>query len=127
MVRTAQQGLQNWVTDATFSSLSDGVLRAHSNLILVEDATNQTIAQTTAYGINTFVINVNSKNTAVINVDSDNIMEDSPQFTQNGGSMTVINTLRYNGYSYELIAGKINLYNRIAVNEVGERTVEKSK
>lgn len=123
--RTAAPSLDAWDT-GEFGELI-GLMRTNCDYIIVEDGSEQLIYNAFAYGAKTVVNNVNSENTRAINMGTDNMGTDVPQFIQNGGSMTGINILRYNGYSYELLKGKINLYNRIAINEVGERTTEKSK
>lgn len=128
MRRTAQSGLENWINDSNFwTGLVDYVLRPKCDYILVDGAENQTIYHAFAYGVKTIINNVNSQGTCAVNIGTDNMGDDCPQFIQNGGSMTVINVLRYNGYSYDLLSGNLNLYNRIAINEVGERTIEKSE
>lgn len=125
--RTGTAGLVNWVRSDTIAALTDPILREECEYIIVEDATEQLIYSAFAYGCKTSVTNVNSKNTRLINIGSDNIGSLTPQLYMNGGSLTGVNIMRYNGYSYELEKGDIALYNRIAINEVGEGTIEKSK
>ena len=128
MLNTVQSGLQEWIGDGDFWIwLMDYVLRTKCDFIQVDGAKNQTIYHAFAYGVKTIIHNIDSTNTCAVNIGTDNIGADCPQFIQNGGSMTAINVLRYNGYSYELMSGNINLYNRLGINEVGERTAEKSK
>ena len=128
MAETAQSGLDRWVSGGHMAAwIFDYVTRSQCDVILVENAKDQLIYNAFVYGGKTIVHNVNSENTLAVNVGSDNIGSDASQIMQNGGSLSAINVMRYNGYSYELISGKLNLYNRIAINEVGERTLEKSK
>ena len=128
MQRTKQSGLKDWITGSDlFEWLIDYVLRTNCDYIIVEEAEKQVIYNVFAYGVKTLVNNQNSQKTYAINIGTDNVGANCPQMIQNGGSMVGINILRYNGYSYELMAGDIKLYNRMAINEVGERTAEKSE
>lgn len=128
LVRTSATGLVNWVVeDEMFATLTDPILRKQCRYIQVEDASEQLIYNTFAYGVKTFVVNTNSENTRVINIGTDNLEDDSPQIQVAGGSLTGINIMRYNGYSNDLIEGTLELYNRIAINDVGEKTFIKSK
>lgn len=128
MVRTEAQGLENWVTGTDmFNTLTDPVLREECNAIKVENATNQLIYCSFAYGCKTFLENMNSENTILVNIAADNIGTTDPQLRMDGGSMIGINILRYGGYSYDLVAGDVALYNRLGLREVAEKTVIKSK
>ncbi len=126
LVRTATPGLTDWISEREmFEALIDTVLREECDYIIVENAEEQVIYNTFAYGCKTLITSNNSENTMVNNIGSDNIGSTSPQIYVDGGSLVGINMMRYNGYSYELADGEIRLYNRIAINEVGERTEEK--
>ena len=121
-------GLVNWVTpEELFTELLDKVLRKECTYIKIEDATDQLIYSVFAYGCKTGFESINSENTLLINIGNDNIGNTAPQIIINGGSLTGINVMRYNGYSYELEAGNAALYNRIAISEAAEKTVIKSK
>lgn len=128
MVRTQTVGLQNWLAEATITEdLFDPILRKECDYIIVENAKNQTIYSVFAYGVKTSVLNDNSENTVVNNIGNDNNGLTTPQFYVKSGSLAAVNVLRYLGYSYELEEGEIALYNRLAINEAGEKTVLKSK
>lgn len=121
-------GVIDWVSEPEiFELLFDTVLRPECYYIKLEHATEQVIYNTFAYGVNAFLTCIDSENTLAVNIGTDNLHDDAPQIVIDGGSFVGINVLRYNGYSYELTEGAMELYNRIAVDEVGERTVKKNK
>lgn len=126
--RTNQPGLKEWIIGSELVDyLFSLVTRQELDYIIVEDAEDQMIYNAFGYGIKTSVNNVNSKRTCAINIGADSIGWTVSQFVQNGGSMTGINILRNRGFSYELLAGELKLYNRHTINEAGERTYESSK
>jgi hypothetical protein len=45
----------------------------------------------------------------------------------NGGSMTMFNTMRVYGHSYDLISGKLTMYNRTTIFVGSEPAVNESK
>lgn len=125
--RTGTAGLVNWITNDTVSALIDPILREYCDYIIVEDAEDELIYSTFACGVKTSVTNLNSENTRLINIGNDNLGTATPQIYLDGGSLYGVNIMRYNGYSYKHVKGDISLYNRIAINEVGEETIERSK
>ena len=58
-----------------------------------------------------------SENVLFVNIGADNIGDNAPMLRSQGGSMTAVNILRYNGYSYENDGTHLQLYNRISINE----------
>ncbi len=125
--RTKVPGLQNWLrSEDLFSVLMDPILRDTCEYIIVDGASNQVIRDVFAYAAQIFVTNLDSTGTVLVNIGADNIGTVAPMVNMDGGSLTGVNLMRYNGYSYELINGELKLYNRIAINEVGEKSVEKS-
>lgn len=128
MVRTVSEGLENWVTGNDMANtLTNSVLRKACVAIKVENATDQFVYCSFAYGCKTFLENINSENTTFLNIAADNIGTIDPQIRIDGGSVVGINILRYGGYSYELVKGDIAFYNRLGLREVAEKTVIKSK
>ena len=128
--RMAVPGLTGWIQASgsdLFSGLIDSILRKESVLVIVEDAVDQVVNDVFAYGVRTSIQNVNSKNTYLNNIGADNIGNITPMILVEGGSVTGVNIMRYNGYSYDLVAGSIAFYNRIAINEVGEKTMIKEQ
>lgn len=128
LVRTSTMGLVDWLLERDMATeLTNPILRSECEHIIVEDATNELIWSTFAYAVKTAVVNLNSENTYINNIGNDNIGTSTPQIYVDGGSLRGTNIQRYNGFSYELVSGKIELFNRIAINEVGEKTLIKEK
>ena len=126
--RMSIAGLEDWITaEDLFSALLDPILRKECRFIIVENATDQLIYNTFAYGCMTAVTNINSENTYLNNIGNDNIGNITPQIYVEGGSLTGVNIMRYNGYSYELAKGSLELYNRIAILEIAEKSVMKEE
>ena len=126
-LRTSNIGLVDWINAANGAILYDSILRKSCEYIIIEDAKNELICQVFGYGVATPIINNNSENTVLCNIGNDNIGSINPQIYINGGSVIGLNIQRYNGYSYELSKGKVSLYCRIGLNEVGEKTLVKEK
>lgn len=126
MERTVTTGRVNWIKD-TFAELIEPVLREYCDLVIVENAKKQTVYSVFAYGVHSLVHSINSEDTFVCNIGTDNINSVGPQMFVNGGNFTAVNVMRYNGYSYEMEAGNAAFYNRIAINDIGEKSIKKSK
>ncbi len=125
--RTRTEGLKDWATTtAETTAMHTTITRKECEQIIVDNAKNQVIYNTFAYGVKAGVIANNCENTLVVNIGNDRHYDDGAQVYVNGGSFTGINFLRAYGYSYDFTEGKIALYNRIARREVGETTIEKS-
>lgn len=52
-----------------------------------------------AYACRNLIVNKNSNNTVIFNSGSDNLNALTAQLVNDGGSMAVINILRFNGHS----------------------------
>lgn len=63
----------------------------------------------------------------IINCGNDAMWNTSPQVYVDGGSVVGIGLMRLQGYSYELVKGKVEFHCRIAINDVGEKPVVKEK
>lgn len=123
LVRLNSENLENWIVESNMGAdLYDPILRVNSEFIIAEDATDQLIYEAFMYGGKSLVVNRNSQNTLVANVGADNLGRNSAMLVVDGGSMTLINAIRYNGYSYELKAGTLNLYNRVTYDVLDEAT-----
>lgn len=123
--RTGASGLVNWSTDESqiWNQLFDPITRKDNMYIIVDGATDQQIYNTFIYGCASMVVNRNSENTLAVNIGSDNIGSD--QLVMESGSMTVINSMRYNGTSYNHQSGRLALYNRITIGNKNEEVVTK--
>ena len=127
-LRTSNIGLVDWILEKNSKAeITDPVLREYCEYIIVENANNELICQTFGYGVATPITNINSENTVLCNIGNDNIGTTCPQIYLDGGSIIGMNIQRYNGYSYELVKGKLDLYCRIGLSEIGEKTVNKEK
>ena len=108
--------------------LSDEVInpisRPNHQAIIVEDATNQLIYNTFSYGSKNLIVNRNSVDTLALNIGSDNLNENEAQLVNEDANMTVINSLRFNGHSYDNKNGELKLYNRITMDEPDEKLEE---
>lgn len=124
--RTSNLGLVDWIktSDANEICLE---LRNQCERIIIENATNQQIVSAYAYGNYIGIKNLNSENTLIINTGNDNHGNASPQIYVDGGSVVGIGVMRLQGYSYELVKGKVEFHCRIAINDVGEKGVVKEK
>ncbi|MBQ3927019.1 MAG: hypothetical protein II710_00065, partial [Clostridia bacterium] len=96
--------------------------RPSLNYLIITEGNNQTVYHTFAYGPYDFLTNQGGENAIVFNVGSDNI--GGIQTKQTAGSMTVIGALRYNGSSYKLSGGSLNLYIRLTINDKTEEDLE---
>ena len=114
--------------NATFNStLVQPIARLQSHLITVEGAENQLIYNTFAYATANLIVNNNSTNTVVINLGADVVGDKTAMAVMNGGSMTMFNTMRVYGHSYDLISGKLTMYNRTTIFVGSEPAVNESK
>jgi hypothetical protein len=126
-MRTNAPGLVDWFKDESQIQqvMYNPLLRKTSQYVIIENAENQLIYNTFCYGCATFVINKNSEKTTLINVGCDNIGD--YQLDMKSGSLVLINSMRYNGASYKHDHGKLELYNRITINDKNEKTYIQSK
>ena len=114
---------ENWITGGTlFSDFFEPITRPSLNYLIITEGNNQTVYHTFAYGPYDFLTNQGGENAIVFNVGSDNI--GGIQTKQTAGSMTVIGALRYNGSSYKLSGGSLNLYIRLTINDKTEEDLE---
>ncbi|MBR0303242.1 MAG: hypothetical protein IJQ80_05285, partial [Clostridia bacterium] len=114
---------ENWITGGTlFSDFFEPITRPSLNYLIITEGNNQTVYHTFAYGPYDFLTNQGGENAIVFNVGSDNI--GGIQTKQTAGSMTVIGALRYNGSSYKLSGGSLNLYIRLTIGLKTEEDLE---
>ena len=127
-LRTSNIGLVDWIQEKDSAAhITNPVLREYCEYIIVENASNELICQTFGYGVATPITNINSENTVLCNIGNDNIGSTCPQIYMDGGSIIGVNIQRYIGNSYELVKGKLDLYCRVGLSDVGEKTVNKEK
>lgn len=110
--------LNGWITeDKLFTHVFNPITRQRNVTLQFENAGNLTVLNAFAYGTKTFVNMNDSENVLLVNIGADNIGDNAPMLRSQGGSMTAVNILRYNGYSYENDGTHLQLYNRISINE----------
>ena len=113
----------NWIKGATlFSGFFEPVTRPSLSYLIVEEGDGEILYNTFAYGPHDFLTNQGGQNVFAFNLGSDNI--GGVQTVQTDGSMTVAGILRYNGNSYKLRGGKLNLYARLTINNKTEKDSE---
>lgn len=109
-----------------FPRLMDPITRAKTTIFRLNRVEDQVIMNCFAYGVNTYLEVRNSRNVRILNTGSDNLHPEGPYLRTQGGEVTLVNMMRYNGYSVENDAAdpaRISLYNRISINEKDEPDV----
>ena len=113
----------NWIGgDKGFTHIIDPITRKHLSYITLENAVDEVILNSFAYGCSEFISALDSTGYAV-NIGADNIGSDSSLLYSTGKDtkLTVFNMMRYNGSSYKVLNGaKNSLYNRITINDKSE-------
>ncbi len=124
IVRHGNGFYENWLEEGNvFTDLFNPVLRIECDYMIVDGAENQTVMNTFAYGVATFLTNRNSENTLLVNVGSDNLGDGSPQIIADSGSLTGINVMRWNGVSFEHYDGSLKLFNRLTIGNKAEKAL----
>lgn len=127
LCRTNLDLLQNWIAGAdVFTKLFDPITRCSNKYIIAENAENETVYNTFVYGCANMLVCRDSSVLAV-NIGSDNIGDSTPQLVIDGGALTVVNSMRYNGISYTHSSGTAALYNRITIWDKNEPIVVNAK
>ncbi len=115
LCRTNLDLLENWIAEAdVFNKLFDPITRRKNKYIIAENAENETVYNTFVYGCANMLVCRDSSVLAV-NIGSDNIGDKAPQLVIDGGALTVVNSMRYNGISFSHTSGTVSLYNRITI------------
>ena len=124
VVRTNAEGLaEDWPRNEEndLPKITNSIIRKRAQYMILDGATGEVVNGVFAYGVHDFLVNNRAENTLAVNVGTDNIGDDGVQFTQHGGSMVVINAMRWNGKSYAYLSGNLLLYNRICINDITEK------
>ncbi len=122
LARCSDPLLENWFNEQEqdiFVELFDPYLRRLSMYIITENAQNQTIYNTFAYGCSTLITMKNTDGAKIVNIGCDNI--GGYQIHLESGNATAVNTMRYNGLSYRSENGLLGLYNRLTINDKSEQ------
>lgn len=116
--RVKLEGLEGWVESSKSRyQMTNPILRKSLQNIIVEDAENEVLYSVFAYGTKNLIVNRNSENTIATNIGSDNLNAFAAQVVNQDSSMTVINSLRFNGHTYDNENGDLRIYNPIACDE----------
>ena len=108
-----------------FETLINPITRKMSKIIYAQDAEGQLVLNTFAYGAKHFLVSGNSS-VYLVNVGADNVGEESPMLLTQGGSVTAVNMMRWNGVSYQSDDTALTLYNRLTINQKYEPTLDGS-
>ncbi|GGM44833.1 discoidin domain-containing protein [Dactylosporangium sucinum] len=113
-VRTGYH-VPNWVLGKDlFPQVIDGWTRRHADLVTVDGARRLTVAGVFGYGLHNGVV-VRSGDVRVVNLGTDNLGSDGFSVKADGGDVTVVNLMRYNGTTS---SGRLSLYNVMVINIV---------
>lgn len=122
IARTVQAGLVNWIgLDEQSEKLTEPVTCENTRVIVLNGAVNQLILGVFSYGQKNLIVNENSRNTLAVNIGSDWMNKKEAQLVNRNADMTVINSMRYEGHSYDNENGSLALYNRITINDINEK------
>ena len=111
--------------DKLFDTLINPITRQMSKIIIAENAENQTVLNTFAYGAKHYLVSRDSS-LRLVNIGADNLLEDSPMLVTQGGSVLAVNMMRYNGVSYQNCGTALTLYNRMTIGLKYEPTLDGS-
>lgn len=109
-----------------FPRLMNPITRKKTTIFRLDNAERQTIMNCFAYGVHTYLDIRNSRDVKLLNTGSDNLNENGPYLYAEGGDITAVNMMRYNGYSVENVQenpAHLKLYNRLSINEKNEPDV----
>ncbi len=122
IARCSDPMLENWLNEANiFTDLFNPILRDTANFIEVVGSQNQTISNTFVYGCKTMITAGEATDLLAVNIGCDNIGSDGYQMHLKSGNATLVNSMRYNGSSYQKEQGELGLYNRLTINNKTEK------
>lgn len=130
LVRNGLKGIltefDRWITEGeVFDIAYNPLLRKQCTYLIIENCEDETVLNTFAYGVKTFVQASESENTFLCNVGCDNVGDGSPMIKTCGGSFTGVNIMRWNGISYENNGSQLSLLSRLTIDEALEKNVFK--
>ncbi len=106
-----------------WDQLFDPVTRLETVYIRLENAADELVFNTFAYGVRTLAEAEGCENLRLINIGADNLGSATPLLKTAGGSVTAVNMMRYNGKSYENEGSRLAIFNRITIGAATEQTV----
>ncbi len=93
-----------------FHSNYEPLSRNHSDYLYLENASGELVCNIAMFGAHNALVNRESSHTTVINLATDYLC--GIQTIMDGGSLTVINAMRWDGKSFQHIKGLLRIYNR---------------
>lgn len=122
--RTGIPFMENWLSESNlFADLFDPILRKECRYIILEGAEGHVIYNTFAYGCKNLISVLSAESSVAVNIGSDNIGDTEAQIVLELGDYTTINSMRYNGHSYDHSDGVLKLYNRITIEDKDEANI----
>nr|WTB29186.1 hypothetical protein OG781_06490 [Streptomyces sp. NBC_00830] len=110
--------LPNWVLESNiFPQVIDDPMRKQSQIVTVDGATRLTVLNAFAYGFHHGLV-VNSGEVTAYNLGTDNLGADGFTVKADGGDVTAVNVMRYNGSS---VSGSARVFNIMAINMLQNR------
>lgn len=106
-----------------FPRLMNPITRSHTIIYSLDNVRDQTIMNGFAYGVYTYLDIRRSHNVYILNTGSDNLNQSAPYLHAQGGDATLVNMMRYNGYSIDNAVddpARLAVYNRLSINEKDE-------
>jgi hypothetical protein len=115
--------LPHWPNEGEhlFPYVFNAITRPGTDYIIAANADNQTVFNTFAYGVKTLINNTGSEGLIAFNIGADNI--GGPMIITQGGRVTIINMMRYNGTSFTNNGTQLEIYNRLTIGDRTEKTV----
>lgn len=115
--------LPDWPNEGEhlFPYVFNAITRPGTDYIIADNADNQTVFNTFAYGVKTLINNTGSEGLVAFNIGADNI--GGPMIITQGGRVTIINMMRYNGSSFTNNGTQLEMYNRLTIGDRTEKTV----
>ena len=87
------------------------MLRDYSTMIVLNNSSNELLLNCFAYGYKCLVNTTNS-NVLAVNTSIDYLKDNNYSYIVNGGDVTVVNTFRVFGKSFNRISGHLKMYGR---------------
>ena len=108
---TALDKYAQFESDSTKSDFVIDMLRDYTTMIVINNSSSETLLNCFAYGYKCLVNTTNSTVLAV-NTSIDYLKDDNYSYVVNGGDVTVVNTFRVFGKSFNRISGHLRMYGR---------------
>jgi len=122
-------GFPGWPLDERqiWAELFDPITRPGAEYLRIIGAEGQTVLNIFAYGVKTLVVAEDSEDTLLVSIGADNLGGATPLLRMQGGSLTAVNMMRWNGHSYDYEGGDLRIYNRLTIEERREFDVRRPR